>query len=231
MKSRNQWALTVEKSKDYSRSSDYDRPWYSAALKLLSDIPSTEFKNVLEVGCGGGEFSKILSDKGYNVTAIDGSEQHVIQASQLGVDVRLANFEETLPLPQQEYELIVCLEVLEHIANAEGLLNEIYRILKPGGLFIASTPNIAFINFRKDALLGKMPPLEGQHLRFWNTSGFLNIMRKSDFTVNRVISYGPIPWSRRISSMVSFKQKSRYINYRIFSNLFGLHTVVLCQKI
>ena len=70
-----------------------------------------------------------------------------------GHNVTLADFESPLPIPSDTADVVVTLEVIEHIANAENFLLEISRILKPNGYLILSTPNVGFFGSRLTHLL------------------------------------------------------------------------------
>jgi 2-polyprenyl-3-methyl-5-hydroxy-6-metoxy-1,4-benzoquinol methylase len=85
-----------------------------------------------------------------------------------GQSVTLANFESPLPLPSNAADVVVTLEVIEHIANAENYLQEISRILKPNGHLILSTPNVGWLGSRLDYFFKAEVLQEGIHLRFFN---------------------------------------------------------------
>jgi len=102
-----------------------------------------EGKTALDVGCGAGLLTESLARLGARVTGIDAAPE-VIEVARghaaamgLGIDYRAAD---VLDLDGQ-FDLISCMEVVEHVAEPQAFLDAIARRLAPGGLFVMSTPN------------------------------------------------------------------------------------------
>lgn len=227
----NRWQLVVEKASTYHREVQYDRPWYGPALNLVSTLTVKSKDRIIELGSGNGEFAKKLMEFTPNVVALDGSTAHQNTGKEMGVDIQYCNFEVNLPFDSNSFDVAVSLEVIEHIANAELFLSEIYRVIKPNAHLIISTPNVAHIGFRYKALLGEMPPLEGQHLRFWNIQGFISLLESSGFSVDTIIALGPIPGVGKMRRLLKMRGGSWFVEFpKVLRNILGLHTVVLCQK-
>lgn len=157
---------------------DYNRPWYKEANALFSLITFPN-ANIIELGCGCGEFADTMIKNGKYVikyTGIDGSFNSAATVrNRSGYDISLANFESPLPLPSTIADIVISLEVIEHIANSERFLDEISRILKPNGHLILSTPNVGFLGSRLNYLIRAEVLQEGVHLRFFNRSILLAI--------------------------------------------------------
>ena len=113
-------------------------------IKAHADI--TE-KNVLDVGCGGGLLSEAMARESAVVTGIDLSEAAINIAKQHAEKKRvLINYQctaiETIAQSQQEqFDVITCMELLEHIPNPAALLKACADCLKPGGQLFVSTLN------------------------------------------------------------------------------------------
>ena len=107
-------------------------------------------RRVLEVGCGSGQGTKMLADAGADqVDGFDISQASIEHARQNHANQRLAFHlaaGETLPADQASYDLVVALETIEHVEDADRFLAEIIRVIRPDGQFLCSTPNRAVTN-------------------------------------------------------------------------------------
>ena len=100
-------------------------------------------RSAVDVGCGAGLLAEPLARLGARVTAIDASAElirvasdHAI-ASGLEIDYRAGEVGEL----EGQFDLITCMEVIEHVADPSTFVAELARLLAPGGLLILSTPN------------------------------------------------------------------------------------------
>jgi 2-polyprenyl-6-hydroxyphenyl methylase / 3-demethylubiquinone-9 3-methyltransferase len=102
---------------------------------------------VLDVGCGGGLLAEGMATHGSAVTGIDRSEKALgvarAHAAQSGIDVHYeASDAETWAEEHGDaYDIVTCLEVLEHVPDVEATVAACARMLKPGGLFFFATLN------------------------------------------------------------------------------------------
>ncbi|AZL15981.1 bifunctional 2-polyprenyl-6-hydroxyphenol methylase/3-demethylubiquinol 3-O-methyltransferase UbiG [Rickettsiales endosymbiont of Stachyamoeba lipophora] len=102
--------------------------------------------DIIDIGCGGGLVSEPLCRLGGNVTGVDASEKNIgtakFHASQMGLNINYTNS----PLAElitnnTQYDVVLALEVIEHVDNLEEFINDIYSLCKPQGLIILSTIN------------------------------------------------------------------------------------------
>ena len=96
--------------------------------------------SVIDIGAGAGAFSQRMADLGYEVTALDIDNEKFIPSEVPFIEADINRG--ILLTGDKKYDAAFCLEVVEHVENPWSLLREIYRILKPGGLLILSTPNV-----------------------------------------------------------------------------------------
>jgi len=96
----------------------------------------------LEVGCGDGFFSSKLSDLGYKVTGIDLSPLAIANARNKYKEIQFQvhDLENPLPFHDSTFDLVWCSEVLEHLYFPGFALDEIYRVLSSGGIFLCTVP-------------------------------------------------------------------------------------------
>jgi len=171
-----------------------DKPWFSPAIQIISSLKLDQ-PVIIEVGCGMGELASIIKNSNLSVgkyIGLDGNSERANTTAEQGFDVRIANFEEEIPIEAQIADLVVSLEVIEHIADAENFLKEIHKVLKPGGKLVISTPNIGFIVHRLNFLFSAKIHQEGIHLRFFNRKMLLKILSNTGFKLIEQKSIMPL---------------------------------------
>jgi SAM-dependent methyltransferase len=110
---------------------------------------------ILEVGCGGGYLSSLLLQAGADVVAADLLTSAAQFALEKGVNKGLT-FDAGRPWPfaQHSFEIIIMLDVLEHVENDVGCLQEVRRVLRKGGRAVLSVPAHQFLFSSWDQVLG-----------------------------------------------------------------------------
>mgnify|MGYP001356112339 FL=1 len=104
-------------------------------------------KDVLDIGCGGGLISELLAKKNANVTGIDENIYNIKQArehvkmSSIKIDYKNQSLDTFYKKNKKKYDLILCLEVLEHVNDVKKTLDKISELMKPGATLILSTIN------------------------------------------------------------------------------------------
>lgn len=95
-------------------------------------------ENLLDAPAGRGALAALAKKSGIKVTALDlDSKSFEVD----GVDFVAGNLEERLPIADESYDCVACVDGIEHLENAFHLVRECHRILKPGGTIVISTPN------------------------------------------------------------------------------------------
>jgi len=103
----------------------------------------------LDVGCGGGFSCEFMAQRGVVVSGIDQSAKCIAKAQE---HAKISGFEidyqqgfaENIPYCDNTFDVVTCVDVLEHVTNFHKTISEIYRILKPKGLFFFDTINRNF---------------------------------------------------------------------------------------
>jgi SAM-dependent methyltransferase len=92
---------------------------------------------LLDVGCGTGW----LADHFEHYTGVDGSDDAVAEAQRRGRNVSRGDLDEPLPFDDASFDAVVMKDVLEHVGDPVALVREVRRVLRPGGLVFASSPD------------------------------------------------------------------------------------------
>ena len=114
--------------------------------------------SLLDVGCGGGLIAEPMRRLGFAVTAIDASAEGVgaarVHAEQQGLDIdyRAATVEQLEADGAGPFDVVLTLEVIEHVADPEAFVRTCARLVKPGGMMIVATLNRTL----KSLALGKV---------------------------------------------------------------------------
>lgn len=116
-------------------------------LKYIENIVELKNRKVLDVGCGGGILSEAMASRHALVTAIDASETSIriaknhLTESGLSVNYFTCTVEQYASDTHQQFDVISCMEMLEHVPNPESIIESSSRLLKPGGHLFLSTIN------------------------------------------------------------------------------------------
>ncbi len=131
-------------------------------------------KRVVDIGCGTGYGTGLLSDLGFDAIGIDVEEKVLRRAiaeygSSTCTFVRLEG--DRLPIPTNTADIVVAFQVIEHVPRPDEFLAELRRIARPGSLLLLTTPN------RDLRLDPGERPWNRYHLREYDVSGFASLFR------------------------------------------------------
>ena len=155
----------------------------------------------LDVGCGDGSMAGIwLASHGRNYVGVDISAHGVDAARASGLDARGIEDAASLPFSDSTFEAVVCIEVLEHLFLPHHAAAEMRRVLRPGGLLVATTPNVAYWRRRHELLRGQFNPFgddrslsepwRDPHIRFFTPATLQSMLRSVGYTEIRVGGHG-----------------------------------------
>lgn len=194
-----------------SASRYYDEYWARGVIPAGSDLAPRLAQllsaaagpgvRCLDVGCGNGHGpGTFLRPRVGTYVGVDVSARAVDEARALGLDARLVDDAAELPFTDGAFDLVVCVEVLEHLLRPDRAAREIARVLAPGGTLIATVPNTAYWRRRLDALLGRWHPMgdalsvsqpwRDPHLRFFTRGTLGAMLAATGFADVRVSGHG-----------------------------------------
>ncbi|MFA9462331.1 bifunctional 2-polyprenyl-6-hydroxyphenol methylase/3-demethylubiquinol 3-O-methyltransferase UbiG [Thiohalorhabdus methylotrophus] len=116
-------------------------------LDYIRQVVALEGKRVLDVGCGGGLLTEGLAASGADTTGLEPGEAAIgaarahLQVSGLSVSYRQGEVADLLAEGAGPFDVITCMEVLEHVPDPAALVDECARLLRPGGTLFFATLN------------------------------------------------------------------------------------------
>lgn len=128
--------------------------------KILEIFSKYVFERILDVGCGDGNFSMLLKAicNSKEIYGVEKSKKGTEFAKANGVNAFQLDIDTTdFPFKDKYFDAVFAGEIIEHLFDPDHFLDEVYRVLKPRGIFVLSTPNLAAIHNRIALLLGYEP--------------------------------------------------------------------------
>jgi 2-polyprenyl-6-hydroxyphenyl methylase/3-demethylubiquinone-9 3-methyltransferase len=160
--------------------------------EMLKD-EDLENKMLLDAGCGTGWFSKAACEKGANVFSMDLGEKLLQKVAEKCNSHRVVGSILEIPFPDNTFDYVISSEVIEHVPEPYKAIHEIYRVLKPGGIMVISTPNKFWKWTLWIANIFKLRPYQGLE----NWSGFFQLKKevnKTGFTILKTCGVHIIPF-------------------------------------
>jgi 2-polyprenyl-6-hydroxyphenyl methylase/3-demethylubiquinone-9 3-methyltransferase len=116
-------------------------------VNYINDLFPLNEKNILDVGCGGGILAESMARLGGNVTGIDQSDIAIkiaklhAKENNLSIDYKLLNIEDFLKKDTSKFDVITCLEMIEHVPDPASIITSCAKKLKKNGRLYVSTIN------------------------------------------------------------------------------------------
>lgn len=161
-------------------------------------------KRVIDVGCGGGLLSEAMATRGADVTGIDLSEKPLgvaklhLYESGVKVDYRLVSAEAMAAEQPAAFDVVTCLEMLEHVPDPGSIVRACASLVKPGGQVFFSTLNrnpksYLFAVLGAEYILNMLPKGTHEYARFLKPAELSRLCREAGLQVEEIIgmSYNP----------------------------------------
>lgn len=186
--------------------------------------PVAELK-VLDIGCGGGILCESLSQRGADVTGIDMGETPLSVAklhqleSNLSIDYQRITAEEMAEKQPESYDIVTCLEMLEHVPDPSQVVQACAKLVKPGGQVYFSTINrnpkaYVFAIIGAEYILKLLPKGTHEYDKFIKPSELANWARQAglEWQVITGMVYNPLTKKYRLN------QNDVDVNYLVHTN-------------
>ncbi|WP_299755816.1 class I SAM-dependent methyltransferase [uncultured Pontibacter sp.] len=185
-------------------------------------FPPDKDAKILDIPSGAGAFTQRLKDHGYkNILSVD-----VVNGLQIEHDQFMqGDMTKPLPMAENSVDVVVCIDGIEHISKQFDFTKEVHRILKPGGYFIVSTPNISSYHSRFRWLLtghhnkcktplDEQQPNPSHHIAMVSYPEMRYLLHSSNFRIDKIMTNQVKPVSWLYLPLVPLSYLSTKIVYR-----------------
>ncbi len=164
-------------------------------------------KTVLDVGCGGGILAESMAARGATVTGIDLGDKplkvaklHLLESGER-VDYRLISAEDLAQERPQSFDLVTCMEMLEHVPDPTATVRACATLVKPDGWVFFSTINrnpkaYLFAIIGAEYVLNLLPKGTHDYAKFIQPAELANLARQADMRVDHLIGMSYNPFSK-----------------------------------
>lgn len=157
-----------------------DGSWWSQTRNhIISETLRADLATsaIWDIGSGSGIVAEFLIKQGFTVIGVEPSPVGSLLANRRGVTTLCAEFG-ALVLPANSLDAVSMFDVLEHVSDRSAVLNEVFRVLRPGGYLIVSVPAL-------QTLWSQLDESIGHFLRF-NKRSIKNELSLAGFTITRM---------------------------------------------
>ena len=176
-----------------------------ARLQFIASQCTLSAQHAIDIGCGGGILTEGLAEKGAICHGIDMSESAIsiatshATASALTIDYQVMTAETLAQTSPQQYDIVTCMEMLEHVPDPASVIHACSQLVKPGGHVFFSTLNrhpkaYLFAVLGAEYLLNLLPKGTHDYQRFIRPSEMAAWCRQANLAVSTLqgISYQPL---------------------------------------
>ena len=215
---------------------------YQENKNVVLDLLEPNGRTMLDVGCADGSFSKQISKRvgAEDCHGVEILEEQIRKSKQKGINVKKFDLNKKFEFKSNFFDVVVANQILEHLHDTDNFAKEIYRVLRPGGYAIISTPNLASAHnifslalglqpfpasVSNEVILGnflnpeymKQQTKGGEHLRLFTLPALSGFFSYHGFKIESVKGVGFYPFPKVISRLlgIPFKRYSVYLTIKV----------------
>ncbi len=184
-------------------------------------------ERVLEVGCGSGALTEHIQTLGCTVVGLEKRPEAAEKARPFCEEVVVGDIEAiSLDFPPLSFDVILLIDVLEHLVDPNATIHRLHPLLKPTGRFLVALPNVAHWSVRLRLLFGRFDYeesgiLDRTHLHFYTLRTAMELLEQSGLEIQETDIVPDVP-------LLRFKRRLTMANYRVANllpNLFATEVI------
>lgn len=202
-----------------TRYETFDPTPYRTHRRILEFLNPEEY--VLEIGCGSGALTEHIQTMGCTVVGIERRPEAAEKARPFCEEVVIGDVETvSLDFPLESFDVILLIDVLEHLVDPEAAICRLLPLLKPAGRFLVALPNIAHWSIRFHLLFGRFDYeesgiLDRTHLHFYTLQTAQQLLERAGLEILESDIVPDVP-------LLRFKRRVAKANYRVANLLPNL---------
>ncbi|MBK2108930.1 bifunctional 2-polyprenyl-6-hydroxyphenol methylase/3-demethylubiquinol 3-O-methyltransferase UbiG [Francisella tularensis] len=182
-------------------------------LEFIKKFTSLDNKKIIDIGCGGGILSESLTTNNNDVYGLDASSEAINVAKQhakqnkLKINYINSTIEDFVTQGNLDFDIVTCMEMLEHVPEPESIIASIAKLIKKDGLFFASTLNRNLKSYllsivAAEHILKMVPQGTHQYNKFIKPYELIKTAEKYGFVALEIIGvhYNPLTNSFKLAS-------------------------------
>jgi SAM-dependent methyltransferase len=212
----------VQKFHRYQSLDLTNKVYQKKALRLAKKFCQANQPFIVELASADDSFTKLISEQ--------------LRGTGRGLDITKGDdFSKPLAVKSGVADLVIALEIIEHLYDTDFFMSEIHRILKPGGLLILSTPNLASLGNRLKLLFGGYPHyleyslMGAGHIHLYTLPVLKSQLHSTDFRLRATVSPNfPCPFITKKWFPEILKEFCMFLGDLLPQ--FGSHLLVVAEK-